>query len=106
MAEKIIILGMAKTPYRSVYTFSKDEKFLKFFNNFLEEFDLEYLEVENDNISYAIERNKDSYYNINGVSYDVDVFIGGEEIVLVIRTKGDKQQIISDKMFKLVEFKE
>ena len=104
--ERITVLGIDKAPHRSVYTFPKDEKFLEFLDRFLEEFDLGYLEPEKDNMIFDIERDEDGYYNIKGANYDVDVFIGGKEIVLVIRTLADKQQMIADKIFKFVEFKE
>ena len=105
MMEKIKILGVKKEVYRSVYTFLKIKKFTDFLSKFLDEFDLYDCEDEGKNVYLDIKKKKDGYYNFNNDNYDIDLFVGGIEIILVMRTKVDKQTEISDKIFKYVEFK-
>jgi hypothetical protein len=103
---KVKLLSVSKASKRSVYTFEKNEEFLEFFGNFLNEFGIDYNEAKGDNVACDIEKGYDGCYHIANDIYDVDVAVGGKEIFLIIRTKTDQQIGISEKMFKYVEFKE
>jgi hypothetical protein len=115
--EKIKILGVTKNEFESHYTFEKKEEFMPFLERFLIEIGFEKRvaggfthdpenEAEEDSLPYyALEDLEDSVRSVKNDEYSVDIFIGHKKIILILRYD-DKQQEVSDKIFKFAEFDE
>ncbi len=110
------ILSMNKTQLRSEYIFKKKKKILEILDNLLKE--LGFVEPPEHNLRDLICEKKgprpkikvkdliDEVYSMSNKNYDIEIFIGFEKIVLVVRSKKDRQQEVSDIVFKFAEFKD
>ncbi len=116
---KVKIESINKGPFRSKFTFGKSWEVVDAIDNILEKVGL--LDTQShglrDEIIYGcepgpqIEISKfvDEVYNLgmydleNGV-YFIDVFLGRKKIILIVRTKEDKQKEISEAVFEFADF--
>jgi|APSaa5957512622_1039677.scaffolds.fasta_scaffold38739_4 hypothetical protein len=115
--DKSIIRSVRKLPKMSEYVFTKDDtipnNFLKLFLDLgvdEENFYLKHFLVTEDwdrdqsgTRFMLIDHYHDYRYNILDKNLDIDVFIGREKVILVIRTKKDRQLEISKKLFKIAK---
>jgi hypothetical protein len=101
---KLKVKEILKSPKRSVYIFPKNKDFLSIYGEILNSFQLHDLEAEGKNIHLDIAENSEGYYNFSNNDFDVDIFIGTNQIVMTIRTGGDMQQEISDIIFRYADF--
>lgn len=115
MENQLIITSISKGTEINQYIFIKEQKFIEKIISFFEDLDfnkdeapLTYLfktenyEIDGTEPKYIdINAVKDIRYNIKNDEYDIDIFIGNKKIILVIRTKKDKQKEISNKIFKI-----
>ncbi|MEK6859357.1 MAG: hypothetical protein AABX54_00945 [Nanoarchaeota archaeon] len=113
--EKLKVSSISKGPDTNVYIFLKEQKFIESIISFFKElgFDEDETQMmyvfttENYNNERTepefidINKMKDNRINIKNKDYDIDIFVGERKIILVIRTKKDKQEEISKKIFKI-----
>ena len=108
--KKSYLLSTGNDGYRYRYEFEKINSFSKIFTNFMRDlgFDdsdrpfLTMYEGE-DEKEMDIEKTLDFTWNFRNKSFDVDLFIGGKKIILVVRTK-DKMRL-ADVAIKHLNFK-
>lgn len=120
MKKKTNILGIKKSELISEYILKKEKGVLEGIKLLLkkigydeEEFgDLYYLfyDEESEKNPKAspildVTKLKDKRFNIKNKESDVDIFIGEKKIFLVIRTKKDMQNKLSEEIFKIGSFK-
>lgn len=112
-----ILKGISKSPFISQYVFDKDNRLSPLLFDFfldlgfsLEDSDLHHFLCTEDHEHNRDEREfvsvediEDFRYNLKNENYDIDFFVGAKRIFLVIRTKEDLQQEISEKLFKFVD---
>ncbi len=115
--KKSIVRSISKTPKMSEYILTKDttltENLTKFFINlgFDEtKFDLEYFLITESSQTkepkkkpFSIYDHEDCRYNLKDKNLDIDLFIGVEKVILVIRTPKDRQEEVSNKLFKVAK---
>lgn len=118
--EKATITSIKKGPKINEYIFKKNQNFVELIDSFL--IDLNIQDYAYKHIYYTfknmlsfeegspkkkikkslqIRKIKDEIYHFNDKNYDINIFIGDKKIILVIRTKKDKQQEISKKISKI-----
>ena len=106
--KKSIILSASKGAKINEYILKKDntipQNLYDFFINLGVKEDNFYLYhfLGKQNRSFAL--TGDHRYNIPDKIFDIDVFIGKEKVILIIRTKKDMQQEISKKLFRVAKF--
>ncbi|MFA5887205.1 MAG: hypothetical protein WC852_00655 [Candidatus Nanoarchaeia archaeon] len=115
MTEKLKLLGLGKEEGRVSFTFKKNIAFLETFPAFLFA-----LELEKTATFYGFEDNlglfstmkpedglkdlSDIIENTRNEKYDLDIFFGSENIIVIIRTKTDEQQSLLQMLKKIAEF--
>ena|SRR3989344_6442568 len=115
--KKVKLIGISKSELQSIYTLKKSPNFFKGFTKFLSELGFKELDY------YAFGRKIDKKYgepyqdrfeNINKYvdlhhkfknnDFLVNVIFGKSRIFIIITTKKDKQQFISNKIMKFCKY--
>lgn len=101
---KIKILGIDKSAARIFLVLEKKEEFIKYFEKFLEELGFGWLQthgffkpdggMELKNIKKIF----DVHRLFLNTEYNIELIIGKEKIFLIIYTRENKQQFITDKI--------
>ena len=115
--EKSTIRSVSKSPDMNQYIFTKDDTVPKNLYDFFTDLGINeedslknFLVTEdyhNDGTGErfgSIKSMHDWRYNLRDDIFDIDVFIGQEKVILVIRSKENKQKEISEKLFKVAKF--
>ncbi len=121
---KIKLLSISKYPYRSEFSFPKEQKFFEILRNFLiklgfekgdsmydgsilaigkpiDKDDLPIMDKE-DNIKKYINK----IYNFSNKSYSADIIYFDKEVVLIINSRQDKQKIISKALDEFIDWEQ
>lgn len=117
--EKINFISLSKSPYRSEYTFRKEQQMFEFVRNFL--IDLGFEESRVNSFGRPIDKNTeeaildkeesiDNYVdridNFGNDVYSVDIISFSEKMVLVINSREDKQKEIVEALEKYVDWRD
>jgi hypothetical protein len=119
-SKKSQLVGLKKSPNQVIFTLKKDKTVPSNLINFFKEIDFS-LEpgdfcgfLESRNYSYQRGRNgkdrgsirklQDSYYIAKNNGINLYLFIGKNRVFVILETKKDRQQDLSDKFFKYFEF--
>ena len=110
-------MSVVKNESESRYTFEKKNEFIPFLEKLLIDLGFEKNvagsfthDSENEDQPeplpyHALEEMEDLVPNIKNEDYLIDLFVGHKKVILILRYNKDKQQEISDKIFKFAEFK-
>ncbi|MEA3248456.1 MAG: hypothetical protein U9Q73_01995 [Nanoarchaeota archaeon] len=111
---KVKIEGVKKAHFRSEFTFGKGWEVVDAIDNILEKlgfFDTESLGLKDKIYSgcehgplRGIDKFVDEVYDLGNEVYFIDVFLGIKKIILIVRTKEDKQKEISGAVFEFADF--
>lgn len=111
--QKIKLKSISKTPLRSKYSFRKQQKIFSFLREFLVELGLKnansigiYYDEEKDNYVWDKEDNiseyKETIENFSNKEYSVDIIYFSKSVELILNSRKDKQQRISEILEKYV----
>ena len=110
--KKCFLVGMGNDGYRYRYSFQKNEGFkpliCKFFFRlgFKDEIENYFLKYEGESYKeIKLENLKDVDWNFKNENFDIDIFYGFEEIILIIRTE-EKEILIKvvESLFEIKKF--
>lgn len=115
MTKQIKLLGISKAEGRVSFTFKKDIAFLETFPAFLSALGLEktatfYGFEDNQGLFSTLKEGNglkdlsDMVEHTSNEKYDMDIFFGSKDIIVVIRTKTDEQQSLLQMLEKIAEF--
>ena len=116
---KIKLLSISKYPYRSEFSFPKEQKFFHILREFLWKLGFEEEDInisghgrpwkEGEPIS-DIEDNIKKYinkiYNFSNKSYSADIIYFDKEVVLIINSRQDKEKIISKALDEFIDWEQ
>lgn len=102
MKNPCLLIGSNKTEKECCFTFKKSKRTYELLNNLIVELktDLDLLYLSD----FLNKKETDSRFNYKDKKMDIDIFIGSKKIILVLRTSKDRQEEISKKLFKFVDF--
>jgi len=111
--QKVKLKSISKTPFRSRYGFLKQQKIFRFLREFLVELGLKnansiglYYDEEKDNYVWDKEDKISEYdeiiENFSNKQYSVDIIHFSKRVELIINSKKNKQQEISEILEKYV----
>src|SRR3989344_5646551 len=105
---KIVMLSVNKSDYRNAFGFPKEQKFFGILREFLWKLGFEEEDIsisghgrpwkEGEPISdkeNSIKKYINQIYNFRDREYSIDIIYFDKEVVLIINSKQDKQQVIS-----------
>ena len=111
--DKNLLIGTGNDGYRYKYEFKKNNKFKKAFLGFMQElgfeeewdlyyFDKDYkLQNEEEEIPRDLTKIRDLVEHYKNKDFDVDLFFGVKNLILIIRTKNTNMLVkVANKYFK------
>jgi hypothetical protein len=113
------LISVSKSPKQSCYTLQKDDTLQQNLYDFFIDLGMKednfylqhFLVTESWDMDKSgkrfmkIDAYHDYRYNLQDKKWDIDVFIGREKVILVVRSKSDRQKEVSEKLFKYVKFR-
>ncbi len=117
MNGKIELFGISKYPHRSEFGFPKEQKFFEILREFLWKLGFEKEDIsisghgrpwmegepisdKEDNIKKYINK----IYNFSNKEYSIDIIYFDKEVYLIINSKKDKQNVISNALEEFIDW--
>lgn len=113
--KKVKIIGISKSSHHNVYVFRKNQEFIPTIARFLldlgcKDYDLSCFFIPDKKYGEPIygkyekiSKFKDKHYFFVLNDFKIDLVFGNNKIFLIINTKSDKQQFISNKIFSIFD---
>jgi len=108
------IFGADKSEYKNNYVFKKEQEFIQGFRQFLLDIGFKQFDIITSHFGYVMDKDgnpiisedidiqeyEDEQFFFQNEEYKIDLVFGKDKIFLIIYTKEDKQQEISEKLHK------
>jgi|SRR3989338_6528739 len=115
--KKVKLIGISKSKLQSIYTLKKSPYFFQGFTKFLSELDFKELDYYGfgrkidkkygepylDRFE-SINKYIDLHHKFKNKDFSINVVFGRSKIFIIINTKKDKQQFISNKIIKFCKY--